>query len=261
MHIAILGAGKVGQTLGARFREVGHDVRYAVRNPADPKYAVLGAAARPVADAVRDAELVLLATPWSAAEAAIVGAGSLAGKILVDATNPIGAGGVLTHGRDDSGAEQVARWAPGARVVKAFNTIGREVMANATFQGRPAVLWLCGDDAAATRVVADLAAAIGFGRWYSVHWRGQGCWSRRRCSGSGRPAWWGPASSRGESCAGAEVRLPIRRFGLAKTTARDLSIWQGNIVVTRYWTYSYGGAAVWCPHLTGMRFASSLRCC
>lgn len=162
MHIAILGAGKVGQTLGARFREVGHDVRYAVRNPADPKYAVLGAAARPVAEAVRDAEIVLLATPWSAAEAAILGAGSLAGKILVDATNPIGAGGVLTHGRDDSGAEEVARWAPGARVVKAFNTIGREVMANATFQGRPAVLWLCGDDAAATRVVADLAAAIGF---------------------------------------------------------------------------------------------------
>lgn len=162
MRIAILGAGKVGQTLGARFRAAGHDVRYAVRNPADPKYGELGAAARPVADAVRDAELVLLATPWSAAEAALLGAGPLAGKIVVDATNPIGVGGVLTHGRDDSGAEQVARWAPGARVVKAFNSIGREVMANPTFNGRAAVLWLCGDDPDATRAVAGLASAIGF---------------------------------------------------------------------------------------------------
>lgn len=162
MRIAVLGAGKVGQTLGARFRDAGHTVHYAVRNPHDPKYAELGTAALPVADAVRDAELVLLATPWSAAESALAGAGPLAGKVLVDATNPIGAGGVLTHGRDDSGAEQVARWAPGARVVKAFNTIGREVMANPTFQGRPAVLWLCGDDSDATSTVAALASGIGF---------------------------------------------------------------------------------------------------
>lgn len=162
MHIAILGAGNVGQTLGQRFAAAGHRVSYAVRNPADAKYAALGTAARPVVEAVRDAELVLLATPWNAAESALAGAGSLAGKILVDATNPIGPGFVLTHGRDDSGAEQVARWAPGARVVKAFNTIGREVMANPSFGGRAAVLWLCGDDAEATAAVAGLPADIGF---------------------------------------------------------------------------------------------------
>jgi predicted dinucleotide-binding enzyme len=162
MRIAILGAGNVGQTLGQRFVAAGHSVTYAVRNPADAKYAALGPAARPVAEAVQGAELVLLATPWAAAEAALAGAGSLAGKILVDATNPIGPGFVLTHGRDDSGAEQVARWAPGARVVKAFNTIGREVMANPEFGGRAAVLWICGDDATATAAVSGLASEIGF---------------------------------------------------------------------------------------------------
>jgi predicted dinucleotide-binding enzyme len=162
MRIAILGAGKVGQTLGERFRSVGHEVTYALRNPQDPKYAPIAAHAKPVSDAVAVADLVLLATPWTAAEAALRGAGDLRGKILVDATNPIGPGGVLSHGRDDSGAEQVARWAPGARVVKAFNTVGREVMAHPTFGAEPAVLWLCGDDADATAAVRALAAAIGF---------------------------------------------------------------------------------------------------
>lgn len=162
MHIAIVGAGNVGQTLGQRFAAAGHHVSYAVRNPADPKYAALGQAVRPVAEAVRDAECVLLATPWAAAQSALAGAGPLVGKILVDATNPIGPGFVLTHGRDDSGAEQVARWAPGARVVKAFNTVGREVMANPNFGGRPAVLWICGDDAEALRAVEALGADIGF---------------------------------------------------------------------------------------------------
>lgn len=69
---------------------------------------------------------------------------------------------MLTHGRDDSGAEQVARWSAGARVVKAFNTIGREVMANPQFGERHAVLWICGDDAEATAQVAKLATDIGF---------------------------------------------------------------------------------------------------
>lgn len=162
MRIAVLGAGKVGNTLGRRFAEAGHTVVFGVRRPDDPKYADAPLPLRPIAEAARDAELVLLATPWAAAEDALRNAGDLSGKVLVDATNPIGPGGVLTHGRDDSGAEQVARWAPGARVVKAFNTIGREVMADPRFGEQRALLWLCGDDAAACGAVADLAAALGF---------------------------------------------------------------------------------------------------
>lgn len=160
MQIAVLGAGRVGTTLGRRFAGAGHAVRYAVRDPSAAKYAGLDAAPLPVA--VAAAELVLLATPWNAAQSALESAGDLRGKILVDATNPIGPGMVLTHGTTDSGAEQVARWAPGARVVKAFNSVGMEVMANPAFGDRRAALALCGDDEAACAAVSALATDIGF---------------------------------------------------------------------------------------------------
>lgn len=164
-HIAIIGAGHVGATLGRRFAEAGHRVTYGLRDPDAPKYAALTGAfvgRAPIADAVAAASIVLLATPWNATHDAIRSAGNLAGKILIDATNPIGPGMVLTHGTTDSGAEQVARWAPGAQVVKAFNTIGVEVMANPVFGDRHTALFYCGDDDAACAAVASLATDIGF---------------------------------------------------------------------------------------------------
>jgi predicted dinucleotide-binding enzyme len=161
MQIAIIGAGRVGTTLGKRFTEAGHVVTYGVRNPDDAKYAALERRAV-VADACAAAAVLVLTTPWAAAQSALASAGDLAGKVLVDATNPIGPGMVLTHGTTDSGAEQVARWAPGARVVKAFNSVGMEVMANPVFGSQRSVLWICGDDAGAVDVVAGLAESIGF---------------------------------------------------------------------------------------------------
>jgi 8-hydroxy-5-deazaflavin:NADPH oxidoreductase len=163
--IAIIGAGKVGSTLGRRFADAGHDVVYGVRAVDDAKHAALVGARQSVAPidaAAARAEIVVLTTPWAGAQDALGAAGDLSGKILVDATNPIGPGMVLTHGTTDSGAEQVARWSPGARVVKAFNSIGMEVMANPVFGDARAVLAICGDDAAACTTVASLAAAIGF---------------------------------------------------------------------------------------------------
>lgn len=162
MRIAIIGAGKVGRTLGAGFVASGHHVRFGVRTPGDPKHEGAPAPVVGIAEAARDAEVVVLSTPWAGAADALRAAGDLHGKILIDATNPIGPGMVLTHGRDDSGAEQVARWAPGARVVKAFNSIGREVMAKPRFGDHRAVLWVCGDDAGAVTTVSELASALGF---------------------------------------------------------------------------------------------------
>jgi 8-hydroxy-5-deazaflavin:NADPH oxidoreductase len=160
MRITILGAGRVGGTLRGRFADAGHDVLFGVRAPDDPKHTGRHVAAVP--EAVQGADLVVLATPWAAAEATLKAAGTLDGQVLIDATNPIGPGMVLTHGTTDSGAEQVARWVPKARVVKAFNTCGVEVMANPAFGAQRSVLWICGDDDTACTTVSALALAIGF---------------------------------------------------------------------------------------------------
>jgi 8-hydroxy-5-deazaflavin:NADPH oxidoreductase len=169
MKIAILGAGNVGGTLGTAWAARGHDVVFAVREPGAAKVKALVQQAGPrtraaaVKEAVTAAEVVVLATPWSAAEAAVRAAGDWRGKILVDATNPLTEDvSGLALGHTTSGAEQVARWAAGARVVKAFNTIGAVHMAQPTFGTERASMFLCGDDAAARTTVAGLARELGF---------------------------------------------------------------------------------------------------
>ena len=170
MRIAIIGAGHVGQTLGRRWAERGHTIVYGVREPEAPKSKDAatatghGARVATAREAAADAEVVVLATPWEAAHDALRGADALGGKILVDATNPLG-GGVgegLAVGHTTSGAEQVAGWAPGARVVKAFNTTGWPNMKDPDYAGQPATMLVCGEDEGANRVVADLATSIGF---------------------------------------------------------------------------------------------------
>lgn len=168
MDIAVIGAGNVGGTLGARWAALGHRVVFGVRNPDDPKHRALlaqageGARLARPADAAAGAAVVLLATPWAATEEALRGCGNLASKVLVDATNPLDASLSLTLGHTDSGGEQVARWAPGARVVKAFNTTGFNVMADPVLDGRRALMLVAGDDAAAKGAVLELASALGF---------------------------------------------------------------------------------------------------
>ncbi len=121
------------------------------------------ARAASVAEAVGASEIILLATPWPATRDAIQGAGELSGKILIDATNPLlpDLSG-LELGTSTSAAEQIAGWARGARVVKAFNTVGANIMANPRFDGRSALLFYCGDDAAAKNAVRGLASELGF---------------------------------------------------------------------------------------------------
>ncbi len=169
MQIGIIGSGNVGGTLGVRFAGAGHTVVFASRKPDSAEMAELvaragnGARAATAAETVAVSDVILLATPWPATREILEGVGGLAGKVLIDATNPLLpmlAG--LEYGTTTSGAEQVAAWAPGARVVKAFNTIGFNVMADPSFGGTKAVLFYCGDDAAAKAQVGELAGAIGF---------------------------------------------------------------------------------------------------
>jgi len=173
MKIAIIGAGNVGGTLGGRWAKNGHQVVFGVRNPADPKHKkVLEAAGSngslaSVKDAAKDAAVVVLTTPWEGTEEAIRSVGGLAGKLVVDATNPLimnpeGLKRGLVIGHDTSAAEQVAGWAPGAKVVKAFNTTGFPNMANPMFGNQAASMFICGDDAEAKATVKKLSDELGF---------------------------------------------------------------------------------------------------
>ncbi len=161
MKIGIIGSGQVGGTLGKRWAEAGHQVAFGSRNPGSEQMRALGAVS--LQEAVTASEVVLLATPWEAAQEAIEQAGPFAGKILIDATNPLlprleG----LAIGTYTSAAEHVASWAQGAHVVKAFNTVGYNIMTNPRFGQNSAVMFYCGDDGPAKQTVHQLAAGLGF---------------------------------------------------------------------------------------------------
>src|SRR5262245_31398903 len=169
MKIAIIGAGNVGSALGHGWASAGHEIVFGVRDPNDTKVQEIvrsvgrGTRAATVRDAVAPTEVVVLATPRPAARDALTAAGSLRGKVLVDATNPLQSDlSGLVIGHTTSAGEQVAAWAPGGKVVKAFNTIGALHMTNPRFGDQRASMFLCGDDAAAKEVVAGLATALGF---------------------------------------------------------------------------------------------------
>ena len=175
MNIAIIGAGNVGGALGKAWGKAGHTIIFGVRNPGhgktQPPLAEIGSAASAVLvpDAVRRAEIVVLATPWPAVPDALSAMGDLQGKTLIDCTNPLSLAGdgslSLSLGSTTSGAEEVERLAPGAHVVKAFNTYGWENFADSAYPntaGLKPVMFYCGDDDAAKGRVSQLAADLGF---------------------------------------------------------------------------------------------------
>jgi len=166
MRIAIIGAGSVGATLGRAWLKHGEDVTWGLRNLADPKYASLPKErVKAPAEAVKQAEVVVIATPWSATEAAIKSMGSLAGKIVIDCTNPLGMGpdGLqLVLGFNTSAGEQVASWTPGASVFKALNTTGAGNMAKAADYPVKPMMLVAGDDAGKKPQVMELIGKLGF---------------------------------------------------------------------------------------------------
>ena len=172
MKIAIIGAGNVGGTLGTAWaQKAGHEIFFGVRNPsADKTQALvqkLGGRARAgaPAEAAAGADFIVLTTPWPQAEAAIRSLGNVAGKIILDATNPLARGpdGIsLEIGHSTSAGEKVQDWAKGASVFKTLNTTGFGNMADPVFHGVKSVMFVAGDDAANKPKVIDLVAALGF---------------------------------------------------------------------------------------------------
>jgi NADPH-dependent F420 reductase len=168
MKITVIGSGNVGQALGTSWARKGHQVTFGTRDPESDKIKRLLAEAGSNARAssqpqsAAQAEMVVLATPWNATRQIIESLGDLSGKIVVDCTNPIGPGLQLTLGTTTSGGEQVAVWAEGARVVKAFNTTGAENMADPVYHGQSTTMFICGDEAEAKAAVTQLAEDLGF---------------------------------------------------------------------------------------------------
>ncbi|MFO0613351.1 MAG: NADPH-dependent F420 reductase [Polyangiaceae bacterium] len=170
MNIAFIGVGQVGAPLAARLAGAGHSVVIAESKPGSASVAAALArdarlSARPIAEAVRGADVVFVAIPFGANEATLRPlAGELAGKILVDCTNPAGPG--LTHAlkSERSGSELVQSIVPEAKVVKAFTIYGYENFEDPAFPAydvKPA-MFFCGDDAAAKARVGELITAVGF---------------------------------------------------------------------------------------------------
>jgi 8-hydroxy-5-deazaflavin:NADPH oxidoreductase len=169
MKIGIIGSGNVGSALGQRWAAAGHEIKYGARNTAKPELVALlkkigaRASAGSVAEAAAFGDILVLTTPWNGTQAAIESAGDVAGKIIVDCTNPLKSDlSGLSIGLDTSGAEQVAQWAKGARVVKCFNSTGAENMTNPRFGSDRAVMFLAADDDAAKAIVSKLGEDLGF---------------------------------------------------------------------------------------------------
>lgn len=166
MKIACIGYGHVGAALGSRWAESGHQIVFGVRHPESEKVQavvrrIADAKAMPLAEAAAWAEVILLATPWSAAEDALRQMGNVAGKIILDATNPFGERGQWAVGFHTSGAEMIQSWAQGAFVIKAFNSAGAASMLDPAYPLEPTMFY-CGEDAGAKRIAAELIAQVGF---------------------------------------------------------------------------------------------------
>jgi hypothetical protein len=173
MKIGILGSGDVAKSLGAGFLKHHHDVTMGTRSPAklgdwakqNPQARIAG-----FAEAAQTAELVVLAVKGGAALDALraAGAASLAGKPIIDATNPLAdappVNGVLKFYTtlDESQMERLQRQFEAARFVKAFNSVGSALMVNPELPGGRPTMFICGNDEAAKKTVTGVLDQFGW---------------------------------------------------------------------------------------------------
>lgn len=169
MKIAVLGTGGVGSALGSRWGAAGHQVSYGSRTPESEKVQQLlaksggNATAKLPREAIVGADVILFAVPWPVARETLIHLGDLAGRTVIDCTNPLLSDlSGIELGHVISAGEQIAAWSPGANVVKAFNTASVKVMLNPQFGDHRATMFYCGDDAAAKLAVRQLIDDLGF---------------------------------------------------------------------------------------------------
>ena len=173
MKIGILGSGVVGQSLGRGFAARGDEVIIGTRDGGGDKLRDWAAGtdgrgrAGTFAEAAAFGEIVVAATKWDGTENALrlAGAANTAGKIVIDVTNPLDTSAGLPRlalGFSDSGGEQVQRWLPDAKVVKAFNIITAAEMVNPDYPCGPPTMFICGDDEGAKEAVLGICRDFGW---------------------------------------------------------------------------------------------------
>lgn len=168
MRIAVIGSGNVGSGLARAWSGLGHSVVVSSRTPGSERIVELvgeigsGVSAAGLADSVEGADVIVLAVPWSAAEASIAAIGDLSGQVLIDATNPFAGGLKLDIGHTTSGGEQVAEWAVGAHVVKALNIVDARLLDGRKLDNREISIPICGDNAEAKQLTITLITELGF---------------------------------------------------------------------------------------------------
>ena len=172
MKVGIIGSGVVAQTLGAGFLKHGHAVMLGTRDPdklsawqSKHSTAKVGA----LLDAATFGEIVVLAVKGEVATgvAGLIG-DALAGKVVIDTTNPIAdappVNGVLKFFTtlDDSLMERLQQAYPKARFVKAFSSVGNARMVNPQLAGGPPTMFICGNDAGAKQTVTRILNQFGW---------------------------------------------------------------------------------------------------
>lgn len=163
MKIAIIGTGRVANALALGFSKGKHDIRMGSRDPAKAK-PNSGVQVIDLKEAAKWGDLVVMAVPHTAVEEVIsaIGPDVLTGKTLLDVTNALGPGMELAIGCTTSAAEEMARMAKGAKVVKAFNTVFAANQSSGVVGGQQLSLFVASDDKAAKDTVMRLGKEIGF---------------------------------------------------------------------------------------------------
>jgi predicted dinucleotide-binding enzyme len=171
--VGVLGSGAVGQVLAAGFRKHGYAVTIGSRTPGKLGQWLEGAGAGVDSGSFADAaaaDILVLAVGGAVATEALDLAGHdrLAGKVILDATNPIAPGppvnGILEYftGPNESLMERLQAHVPAARFVKAFSCVGSALMVNPAFQGGRATMFICGNDADAKAQAVTILDQFGW---------------------------------------------------------------------------------------------------
>jgi 8-hydroxy-5-deazaflavin:NADPH oxidoreductase len=167
MKVLVIGAGNMGSGFVKQLTAAGHQVTVTARDAAKAQALAqqYGAQATPAAGAAKGADVIVVATPYAETAGALANAGDLSGKTVIDISNPVTPDYMaLTVGHSTSAAEEIARAVPGAEVVKGFNTVFAQVLADGANLGgdQKVTVFLASDSEPAKQKARELAESMGF---------------------------------------------------------------------------------------------------